>query len=477
LARDKRWVDYLTINIYWFAITARSQVLAALIIPLLVQHFVGDAAKGTYVGQIRLWALMTAILVQSLMGLLSDRSTLRWGRRRPFIAVGTLGQVLVLCLIGFTAGMSGISGYWTLFALYILSMVASDTAHGAMQGLIPDLVPVSKRGLASGVKALFELPLPLIFVSLVIGNLVSAGNLWGALGALMAVLIVCMLITMLVREVPLKQVPFAIDWQPFLRLLLMTGAFTLIILVVGRGVRLAQRASHGVSGDAARTLTVLAGLLGMSLAIALGVWLSIRIGVGRDARKHSSYTWWVMNRLAFLVAVSNLGGFLLFFLQERFLNLPGGKAAAPAATAVMVVGIAILLAALPGGWLADRVGKRLLLAGAGLLAAVGTFLLVLVSNMTVIYVSAGLIGAAAGLFYSVNWALGTEIVPPQEAGRYLGLSNLAGAGAGAIGAYIGGPIADSVGYVLLYTIYGLLFLLSTLMLLGIHEKPRAAGGA
>jgi hypothetical protein len=30
----------------------------------------------------------------------------------------------------------------------------------------------------------------------------------------------------------------------------------------------------------------------------------------------------------------------------------------------------------------------------------------------------------------------------MEAGRFLGISNLAGAGAGAIGTYIGGPIAD-----------------------------------
>ena len=40
---------------------------------------------------------------------------------------------------------------------------------------------------------------------------------------------------------------------------------------------------------------------------------------------------------------------------------------------------------------------------------------------------------------------------------------LAGAGAGAIGAYIGGPIADSFGYVFLFAIYGVLFLLSFLL--------------
>jgi MFS family permease len=76
--------------------------------------------------------------------------------------------------------------------------------------------------------------------------------------------------------------------------------------------------------------------------------------------------------------------------------------------------------------------------------------------------------------------LGTELVPKEEAGRYLGLSNLAGAGAGAVGAYIGGPIADffitanpdlpGIGYVLLFAIYGTLFLLSSLAAGRIHVE-------
>lgn len=63
-----RWYDYLPININWFAITLRSQVLAGLVVPLLVQDFVGEAQKGTYFGTIRLWGLMVALLAQALFG-------------------------------------------------------------------------------------------------------------------------------------------------------------------------------------------------------------------------------------------------------------------------------------------------------------------------------------------------------------------------------------------------------------------------
>ncbi len=82
-------------------------------------------------------------------------------------------------------------------------------------------------------------------------------------------------------------------------------------------------------------------------------------------------------------------------------------------------------------------------------------------------------GIGVGLFYSANWALGTELVPEDRAGQFLGLSNLAGAGAGAIGAYIGGPIADNLSYVLLMVIYGSMAVISTLALLGIKEPGRA----
>jgi MFS family permease len=99
--------------------------------------------------------------------------------------------------------------------------------------------------------------------------------------------------------------------------------------------------------------------------------------------------------------------------------------------------------------------------------------------MTMIYVGGLIIGAATGTFFTTNWALGTDLVPKKDAGRYLGISNLAGAGAGAVGAYIGGPIADfftvhvpqvpGLGYLLIFAIYGALFLLSSVVMRWVRE--------
>jgi hypothetical protein len=282
------------------------------------------------------------------------------------------------------------------------------------------------------------------------------------------VLLLAMAVTMFAPEIPLQDAASRLDWQPFTRLVLMTAVFTLIILGLGGAVRLLASLAW-LPGSAQIAFLGVSGLLAMTAAIAFGVWACIQIGLGDAARQHPAYSWWVINRLAFLVGATNLASFAVFFIQGR-LGIPREQAAAPASQLIMVVGIFILLLGLPSGWLADRFGRPPLVAGSGLLAALGAVLIILAQGMGLIYVGGLCIGAAAGLFYTANWALGTDLVPKSEAGRYLGISNLAGAGAGAVGAYIGGPIADAftiryphipgLGYAVLFAIYAALFLFS-----------------
>lgn len=467
---EVRWYDYITININWFALTTRSQVLTPLVIPLLVQQFVGEATKGAAVGTLRLWALMAALLFQSLMGILTDRNTSRWGRRRPFIVIGTIGEIAIFMLIGWSAALSGMTGYWVLFGLFLLSMLTSNISQAATQPLITDLVPDEKKGLFSGIKAALELPVPLIFVSFVVGGLIAQGNLWGALFALSGVLLLCMSLTLFIREEPLQEKPPPIDWTPFVRLFVMTAAFTALILGIGWGVNQVIRLAAALPNVTKLVMVGVAGLIGMSLAIGLGVWISARIGLGDAVHERPSYRWWVINRLAFLVGANNLASFMVFFLQEKFPEFVAEKAAGPAARIIMFVGIFILLTAIPSGWLSDRFGKKPLIVVSGLLAVIGTAIVVLAPDMNVIFVGACMIGAGVGFFYSANWALGTELVPSDKAGQFFGVANLAGAGAGAVGAYIGGPIADANSFVLLMTIYGGVMLLSIFALAGVQPE-------
>jgi hypothetical protein len=218
----------------------------------------------------------------------------------------------------------------------------------------------------------------------------------------------------------------------------MTLMFMAVILLSGRVVQWLGGTLDGGSPLSAHLATMgLVGLAGMAAAVILGVWGSVQISIGREAaRKNPSFTWWVINRLAFLVGANNLSTFAIYFLQGR-LGYDGDAAAGPASQLKLVVGVLILIFALPSGWLADKIGRKLLVGISGLLATVGTVILLLSPNMTVIMVGGCIVGAGIGMFFTTNWALGTDIVPQKDAGKFLGISNLAGAGAGAVGAYIG----------------------------------------
>jgi MFS family permease len=217
----------------------------------------------------------------------------------------------------------------------------------------------------------------------------------------------------------------------------------------------------------------LAGLLSMAGNIFVGVYLGARVGIGRGARQQNAFIWWVINRLLFLAAVGSIQGYTLYYLRDVLL-LP--DAAQWTSVLLAFVAFFLVFSALGGGYLSDRLGRRRLVALSGLVAAAGTGLLLFAHGLPLVIVAGSIIGLAAGTFMASNWALGTELVPPQEAGRYLGISNLAGAGAGIVGAGIGGPMADffnrlqaGLGYRVVFALYAGLFLLSALALVRVKK--------
>jgi MFS family permease len=480
--RTLRWYDHITINIYWLGINIASGTITPVLLPYLVALFVAPELKNTYLATIRVVGLAVAMMVQPMAGMLSDRSTHPMGRRRPYIIAGTAGNLLFLLVIGasplfmdsawdsFFQPTSGVpTAYAVLLAGIVLLQVSSNVSHGALQGLIPDLVPENQRGRASGVKAVMEL-LP-AFLVLFIGPLVDRGLIWLTVGIIMAGFFVTMLITVFaVHEQPLREKPAGSVREPILRLVALTAIFVAVTQLAVWMVRLAgtQLADRGATTGLQIAVVGLAGLIGMAGAIFVGVYFGAWVGIGKQARQQTSFIWWVINRLLFLAAVGSIQGFAQYFLSD-VLHIP--NAATMTTVLLAVVAVFLVATALGGGYLADRFGRKRLVALSGLIAAAGTLLLLFSTTITLVIVSGCIIGIGAGTFMATSWALGTDLVPPQEAGRYLGISNLAGAGAGIVGAGIGGPMADffnglqsGLGYLVIFAVYGALFLLSAVAL-------------
>jgi MFS family permease len=474
-----RWYDHLSINLFWLGLNIRNTALGSVFMPYLVGIFAPEAIKNTALGAMRSAGLVIAMLVQPAAGLLSDRSTSRFGRRRPYILIGALFDVLFLAAIALSWN------YWALLISVLLIQFSSNVSHGPLQGLIPDLVPEDQRGMASSIKAIMEL-LPLILVGLTIAKLVGAGQLDWAIFATGAALLVVTLTTMIfVKETPLKEKPATPFWPPMIRVLGMLAGIVIgaVAGLVGGGL------IGGLAGlvtlTFADTQTALAvgvgvgGAVAMIVAVVTGVWAGALSTLGKEARQQASFVWWIVNRLMFLAAATSIQGSVFYFVMYAF-GLTNEAASSMTGSLTSIIGVFILLTALASGWIADRVGRKRLVGISGLMAAAGGFLLlttIWVPNLVMVYVAGTVIGVATGLFMTANWALGTDLVPAEEAGRYLGVSNLAGAGAGIVGAGIGGLIADylngirpGLGYFAIFASYAVLFVLSTVSLLWVRKE-------
>ncbi len=85
-----------------------------------------------------------AVVAYPLTGALSDRTTSRFGRRRPWIAGGAVLFAAALLLLGLQGTLVGIGVFWALALTGFCALTAALTAT------VSDQVPVRQRGFVSG---------------------------------------------------------------------------------------------------------------------------------------------------------------------------------------------------------------------------------------------------------------------------------------------------------------------------------------
>ncbi|HYX49946.1 MAG TPA: MFS transporter, partial [Ktedonobacteraceae bacterium] len=139
----------LTLNILWFCLNVQYAALAPIVIPTQVLLFVnsgqvGSAQQATFLGWLITVASVVSLVMPPLIGRLSDRTTGRFGRRRPYIAIGGL---LLLLSTPYLIASSTIVFF--LVGLAILH-IGNNIVTSAYQSLVPDQVPKEQRGEASG---------------------------------------------------------------------------------------------------------------------------------------------------------------------------------------------------------------------------------------------------------------------------------------------------------------------------------------
>src|SRR5260370_9783254 len=142
-----RWTQILDISIFWFALNLHWSALGIIILPSQVFKMVGSAQQGEALALVLVRGAFVSLFANPLFGMLSDKTRGRlaaWGRRRPYILVGTLVNA------GGLIWMAAARDIPTLAIAYVLVQFSSNAAQAPFHALLPDLVPEEQRGVASG---------------------------------------------------------------------------------------------------------------------------------------------------------------------------------------------------------------------------------------------------------------------------------------------------------------------------------------
>ncbi|HEY9498093.1 MAG TPA: MFS transporter [Terrimesophilobacter sp.] len=150
LSEPKRLVSAGWIALFataWFGIWMAQLTPVQLLLPQQVEAQISSdywVDKVIAFGIISGIAGACALVAYPLTGALSDRTTSRFGRRRPWILAGALLFALSLVVLGLQTTMVGIGVLWSLAIIGFCMLTSALTAT------ISDQVPVNQRGFVSG---------------------------------------------------------------------------------------------------------------------------------------------------------------------------------------------------------------------------------------------------------------------------------------------------------------------------------------
>ena len=89
------------LNSYWIGLSFMWNSLHVTILPAVLLKYIPETQKNTWLGLLTFFGLILAMLIQPLSGAISDRWGSRIGKRRPFVLLGTAGDLLFLGILGF----------------------------------------------------------------------------------------------------------------------------------------------------------------------------------------------------------------------------------------------------------------------------------------------------------------------------------------------------------------------------------------
>lgn len=389
-----RWIAALSLAVLGMSIAVLTPI--QVLLPLQVER-IDPVHKVVNLGWITTAAAIVSIVACPVAGALSDRTTSRLGRRRPWVLGSAVVCAVGLTLLGAQHGILGVALLW------MLVQAGTNAMYAALSAAVPDLVPDDQRGVVS---AFVGLPVPL---ALIVGTL-----------------LVSMVVT-----------------GQFSSYVLLAGLLLVLVLPF-----VANPADRLVVPADRRVVAADPSIVGGGQSVVGGGRSRFFLRGGRDLG-------WAFG-CRFAIQLANAVGtlYLLYYLRDVVHRQN------PATSLFVLIALytaGVLLTSVVAGWWSDRVGRRKpFVIASSIGVACATVILGLGRNWPMALLAAVVMGVGYGIYIAVDNALITQVLPsPAHRARDLGLVNVANTGPQAVAPAVAGlVITDLGGYTVLYLLAG-----------------------
>ena len=424
--------DQINLNVFWIANNFHWQALLAIVIPSMVAKLLDPAQKDINLALVVIWGTLVAVVVNPLVGAISDYATFRMGRRRPFMIWGTVLNIIVLVLFAFSPSFTSSPAVLLfLFSLlFLLLQFSNNLANSPWSAIIADNVPEHQRGLTAGFNGLFTL-LGTIAGSLVAGLILNKNDA----------------LPLYKNEVVEVFILIAVVQILFVAYTVLTVKETPLPAKAGRRVEIMP---------------------------------ALRKFLFHPAR-YPDLSWVLLARLLMMMGIWGVFYFLQYYFDD-VLGGPGVKTilfnspfSGEQFSGTLFLPVLLLLAlptSIIAGSLSDRHGRKGLVYLAGAVMTIVCLLFIIFQNQYGALISGAFFGIGYGAYTSVDWALTTDVLPPtDEAGKFMGLWSAMGILPQVIGITIGGvllqlmhTLPNHIGYTTLFIVTIVYFGLGTLVI-------------
>lgn len=299
-----------------------------------------------------------ALASNPFFGRLSDRTTSRFGMRRPWLIGGVLGGATALLIVARAETIPAVLMGWCLAQLSFNAVLA------ALVAVLPDQVPAEQRGTVAGV----------LGTCMPLGQLVGTFVVQAVAGSTLAMFMVPALI----------------------------GAAAILLLAVTLPDRLLDKTQ-----PVRETVS--------------WYWVS--------PRRYPDFAWAWLSRFLVVLGTAFLTTYQPFYLTDK-LGLPQSEVPGLIFRSMLVQASMVVALSVIGGRLSDALQRRKpFVLGGAIVYAIGLWIIALADSYTMFLAGMAATGIGHGLYFAVDLALVTEVLPDRErdAAKDLGILNITNA--------------------------------------------------